>query len=99
MLNMMNDYCARESTRCEGEEVCVSQMSTSEILKETRQELTETISILRGISFSLNGKEINEKKNEEPKCLYEEANAIRIMTLDCMELAHLIMDTLFGIKR
>ena len=93
------DYCARESTRFEGEEVCVSQMSTSEILKETRQELTETISILRGISFSLNGKEINEKNNEEPKCLYDEANAIRSMALDCMGLAHVIMDTLFGIKR
>ena len=62
-------------------------------------ELTETISILRGISFSLNGKEINEKKNEEPKCLYDEANAIRSMALDCMGLAHVIMDTLFGIKR
>ena len=96
---MMNDYCARESTRCEGEEVCVSQMSTSEILKETRQELTETISILRGISLSLNGKEINEKNNEEPKCLYDEAKAIRSMALDCMGLANVIMDTLFGIKR
>lgn len=95
----MMDYCARESTRCEGEEVCVSQMSTSEILKETRKELTETISILRGISFSLNGKELNEKNNEEPKCLYDEANAIRSMALDCMALAHIIMDTLFGIKR
>ena len=95
----MMDYCARESTRCEGEEVCVSQVSTSEILKETRQELTETISILRGISSSLNGKEINEKNNEEPKCLYDEANAIRNMALDCMKLAYVIMDTLFGIKR
>ena len=93
------DYCARESTRYEGEEVCGSQMSTNEILKETRQELTETITILRGISFSLNGKEINEKNNEEPKCLYDEANTIRIMALDCMGLAHVIMDTLFGIKR
>lgn len=96
---MMNDYCERESTRCEGEEVCVNQMSTSEILKETRHELKETITILRGISFSLNGKAINEKNNEEPKCLYDEANAIRSMALDCMGLAHVIMDTLFGIKR
>jgi len=95
----MNDYCARESTRCEGEEVCVSQMPTSEILKETRHELIETISILRGINFSLNGKEINEKNNEEPKCLYDEANAIRSLALDCMALADVIMDTLFGIKR
>ena len=93
------DYCAIESTRYEGEEVCVNQMSTSEILKETKQELTETFTILRGISFLLNGKEINEKNNEEPKCLYDEANAIRIMALDCMGLAHVIMDTLFGIKR
>ena len=92
----MMDYCAIESTRCDGEEVCVTQMSTSEILKETRQELAETISVLKGISFSLNGKEINEKNIEEPKCLYDEANAIRNMTHDCLGFAHVIMDTLFG---
>ena len=92
----MMDYCASESTNCDDEEVCVTKMSTCEILKETRQELAETISVLKGISSLLNGKEINEKNNEEPKCLYDEANAIRIMAHDCLGFAHVIMDTLFG---
>ena len=93
----MMDYCARESTINDATPVCCEQeMSTSEILKETRKELAETISVLSNIRLSLEGKDSPERKIEEPKSLYDEVLMINRMATDCMGLSHDIFIKLFG---
>ena len=91
------DYCVRESTlnTCE-EAVCEREMVTSEIVREIRKELAETIIVLCGIRLSLEGTEAPERKTEEPKCLHDEVKTIEHMAVDCMGLAHVIADRLFG---
>ena len=93
------DYLARESTINSGAELCCEkELPTSEILKEIRKELYETICILSSIRLSLEGNETNERKIEEPKCMYDEVVGIEHMAVDCMGLSHAIMDRLFGMK-
>lgn len=92
----MMDYCARETTACEPVDCCERQMSTAEILQETRKELAETIAVLSGIRLSLEGVEAPDRKTEEPKCLYDEVLTIEHMAADCMGLSHIILDKLFG---
>ncbi len=90
------DYCVTESTRCEGEEYSERQMAISEVLKETRKELAETISVLSSIRLSIEGLTPPDRKTEEPKCLFDEVLMIEHMALDCMGLSHAIIDKLFG---
>lgn len=90
------DYCVTESTRCEAEEYCERQMSTSEVLKETRKELSEAISVLSSIRLSLEGMTPPDRKTDEPKCLHDEVLMIERMAVDCMGLSHAIIDKLFG---
>ena len=89
------DYCARESTLCEHDEVCERQMSTREVLEEIRKELMETVAILSGIRLSLEGVQAQDRKAEEPKCLYDEVLMIETMATDCMGLSHAILAKLF----
>lgn len=92
----MMDYCARESTVCEPVECCERQMSTREVLDEIRKELAETVSVLSSIRLSIEGVQAQDRKTEEPKCLYDEVLMIEHMAVDCMGLSHAIMDKLFG---
>ena len=92
----MMDYCARETTACEAVECCERQMSTREVLDEIRKELAETVSVLSSIRLSIEGVQAQDRKTEEPKCLYDDVLMIEHMAVDCMGLSHAIMDKLFG---
>ena len=92
----MMDYCARESTINESMTLCEKQMSASEILKEARKELAETIGILTKIRGGLDGFCPPEKNAEEPRCFCDEVKGIERMAIDCMGLSHAISDSLFG---
>ena len=92
----MMDYCAKETTACEPVECCESPMSTREVLSEIRKELAETVSVLSCIRLSIEGVQAQDRKAEEPKCLYDEVIMIEHMAVDCMGLSHAIMAKLFG---
>ena len=92
----MMDYCARETTACEAVECCEKQMSTREVLDEIRKELAETVSVLSSIRLYIEGVQSQDRKIEEPKCLYDEVRIIEVMAVDCMGLSFAIMDKLFG---
>ena len=94
----MMDYCARETTACEAVECCERQMSTREVLEEIRKELSETVMVLSNIRLSIEGVQAQDRKTEEPKCLYDEVLMIEHMAVDCMGLSHAILDKLFGNK-
>lgn len=90
------DYRERETTACEPVACCESQMSTSEVLKEIRKELSEAISAMSCIRLSLEGVTAPDRKTEEPKCLYDEVLMIERMATDCMGLSQAIIYKLFG---
>lgn len=92
----MMDYCARETTACEPVECCESQISTKEVLATIRKELSESVSVLSCIRLSLEGVQAQDRKTEEPKCLYDEVLMIEHMATDCMGLSHAILSKLFG---
>ena len=92
----MMDYCARETTACEAVECCERQMSTREVLDEISKELAETVSVLSSIRLSIEGVQAQDRKTEEPKCLYDHVLMIEHMAVDCMGLSHAIIDKLFG---
>ena len=94
----MMDYCARETTACEPVDVCERQMTTREVLEEIRKELSETVLTLTQIRLSIEGVQAQDRKTEEPKCLYDEVLMIEHMATDCMGLSYAIMDKLFGHK-
>ena len=90
------DYKVTETTLNDPTEACERQMSTIEIVREIRKELSETISVLDNIRLSLEGTETPERKTDEPKCFYEEVLTIEHIAFNCMGLAHVIADKLFG---
>lgn len=91
---MLSERCVRESEIIDP--TCVERaMSTSEIIKEIRKELAETISCLANIKFSIDGECINERKTDEPKCMNDEIKIIERMAVDCIGLSHEIHDKLF----
>ena len=90
------DYKVTETTLNAPTEACERQMSTAEIVREIRKELSETISVLNGIRLSLEGTETPERKADEPKCFYEEVLTIEHIAVDCMGVTHAIADKLFG---
>ena len=90
------DYCAKESTLPQCGDVCEREVTTSEVIRDIRKELAETISVLSAIRLMLEGEETPERKIDEPKCLHEEVRVIERMAIDCMGLSHVISDRLFG---
>ena len=94
----MNDYCVTESTRCVGEEICEREMSSSEILKEIRKELTETLMVLKQIDVNVEGVCAEDPKIDEPKCLHDELKLTEHIAVDCMGLSHRIYSKLFGAR-
>ena len=90
----MMDYCARESTICEGEPC--AELTTSEIVKSIRKELAETFGVLSQIKTSIDGEAPIDKKCDEPNCLHDDIKLIERMAMDCMGLAHVIHAKLFG---
>lgn len=90
----MMEYCARESTICEGE-LCVDELTTSEIVKDIRKELAETVGVLSQIKTSIDGEMPADRKADEPKCLHDDIKLIERMAIDCMGLAHTIQAKLF----
>ena len=93
----MMDYCARESTLCDGREEPVERnMTTREIIEEIRMNLQETLAVLTSMRLSIEGSQAQERKAEEPKCLHDDVLMIKNMTVDAMGLSHAIMAKLFG---
>lgn len=92
----MMDYYAKENTNCEPVDYCERNMTTREVLDEIRKELMETVSVLSGIRLAIEGVQAQDRKTEEPKCLYDEVLMIERMAVDCMGLSHAIMEKLFG---
>ena len=90
---MMNDYCAKESTAVE--DPCERQMSASELIRDIRKELSETVTCLLNIEMSLCGEQMEVQKQEEPRCLNDELKLIERMAMDSIGLSHKIHDKLF----
>jgi hypothetical protein len=89
------DYSATVSAKPVGGEVCERVMSTAEIAKDIRRELSETLCCLSDIKLSIDGEEPRDRAADEPKCLNDEIRLINRMALDCMGMAHVIRDILF----
>ena len=95
----MMDYCAKEPQLTPVADIGEREQTTAEIVRNIGKELSETVSVLCGIRFSLIGEEAPERKIDEPKCLNEEVKAIERMEMDCITLSRLIADKLFGTFR
>lgn len=76
MLNMMNDYCARESTlnSCEDE---IRNSTIKNDIQETFEILCETKSVLQEFATIINGNTHDDNAKKDANCLWEEA---RMMT-------------------
>ena len=90
------DYCARESTVIDRDDVCIREMSVSQTVKTIHVELAETIACLSNIELSLCGEQGEGKKTEEPRSLIDELRMIERMATDCIGLSHKIHDKLFS---
>ena len=98
---MMMEYGNTASTvnDIEPEEICVREMSVSEILKETRQELNEVVTVLTQIKLSLEGNLSDSAPNKEPSSLRDEVLQIKGGVLDCLGLANSIHNSLFFTRK
>ena len=90
------DYCVKDSTLNPCADTCERERTTSDIVKETKKALSETMAVLNGIRLSLEGTNAPERKTEEPKCFHDDVKAVENLAMDCMALAHIIADRLFG---
>jgi len=76
-------------------DICEREMSASEIVKEIRKELAETISCLSNIETCLTGCGGERGAVDEPKCLRDELCLVERMATDCIGLSHRIHEILF----
>lgn len=94
----MMDYCARESTTCEGTAVETPRVETTvkEQLETISKKLYETDLCLRSI---IDGLICTSKKEDlipmEEKCMQDSLFVAHQLTDDCMTMSHRIKELLF----